>query len=84
MMRLGRADLLLGDDHGAVGRAAAHLRAVDRDVGDVQALVHARVGQEVADEHDALAAEAGDDDILVHQQVASSSLEISLNTPRGK
>ena len=31
-----------------------------------------------------LAAEAGDDDILVHQQVASSSLEMSLYTPRGK
>jgi len=31
----GRADLLLGDHHRAIGRAAAHLRAVDRDIGDV-------------------------------------------------
>ena len=61
-----RTNLLVGDDHRTVGRAAAHLRPVGGDPGDLLAFVHGSVGQNLTREHDALPAETGDDDFCLH------------------
>ena len=61
-----RTDLLVGNDHRTVGRAAAHFRTIGRDPGDFLARVHGCVRQDLAGEHDALAAETRKDDLSVH------------------
>ena len=61
------ADGLIGDDHVAVGGAAPLLRAVGGEEGDI--LVGGIAGgvrQELAQGHDALAAEAGHAEIGFH------------------
>ena len=69
----GRGDLLVGYDHGAVGRTAAHLHAVGRQVGDVLAFEHGGARQSRSHREDALPAEAREDglrawDLLDHAQ----------------
>lgn len=66
----GRTHGMLVQHHGAVGGTAAHLGAVDRDEAHFEAVFHTGLGQQVADEHDALAAETGDDDVLILSHAA--------------
>ena len=61
-----RTDLLVGNDHRAVGRAAADLRTIGGDSGDFLARVHGCVRHDLAGKHDALAAETRKDDLTVH------------------
>src|SRR5512141_1461870 len=77
----GGADLLVGDDHRAVRRAAPHLHPVRGEVGDVLPLFHRREGQQVPDHQDPLPAEPRHDDVARH---AKSACFRSLNTPSGK
>src|SRR5512143_1016178 len=77
----GGADLLVGDDHRAVRRAAPHLHAVRGEVGDVLPLFHRSEGEQVSDHQDPLAAEPRHDNVARH---AKSACFRSLNTPSGK
>ena len=61
----GGADGLVADADGAVGRAAAHLGAVAGEPGDLAALHEARVGRDLTGEEQALAAEAGQNEIQI-------------------
>ena len=61
-----RSHLLVRQHHRAVAGAAAHLGAVGRHPGHLEAGLHAGVGQQLADEQDALAAEARHDEFVVH------------------
>ncbi len=54
-----RTDLLVRDRHAAVGRTAAHLRAVGRDPGDLTAGQHAGAGHQLTEQQNALTAETG-------------------------
>src|SRR5699024_5804013 len=61
-----RGDGLVGDDDGAVGGAAAHLRAIAGQPGYVLAGLHAGLGKELADEEHALSAETGEYALFFH------------------
>ncbi len=61
-----RADLLVRDDDGAIGRAAAHFRPVGGDPRHDPARVHGGIGQHLARKQHALSAETCDDDFLLH------------------
>ena len=56
----------VGDDDGAVGRAAAHLRAVAGQPGDVLAGLHAGLGKELAYEEHALSAKTCEYTLFLH------------------
>ena len=62
----GTDDLVLGDNHTAVGSAATHLRAVGGQPGNILAFLHAGLCQGLADGHNALSAETGDHDFIGH------------------
>ena len=59
-------DRIVGDDDGAVRRAAAHLRAVRGQPGDVLAVEHAGHSQELTDQEHALTAKASKNIFFLH------------------
>ncbi|MBV6466249.1 MAG: hypothetical protein PGMFKBFP_01552 [Anaerolineales bacterium] len=60
------ADLLVRDDHGAVGRPAAHFGAVGGDPRHGLARVHGRVRQHLSREQHALSAKPCDENFFLH------------------
>ena len=59
-------DRIVGDNDGAVRRAAAHLRAVRGQPGDVLAVEHAGHSQELTDQEHALTAKASKNIFFLH------------------
>ena len=66
LLRHRRAHGRVGDDDRAVGGAAALFGAVGGEEGDVQALGEGALADHLADGHHALAAEAGDEQVVYH------------------
>ena len=61
-----RANRFVGEDHRAVGSAAAHFRTIGGSPSDEETFSHAGLCQILANGQAALAAEAGNDDFFFH------------------
>ena len=63
---LGGTDAVVRNHHGAIRAAAAHFGAIRGHPGNLLALQHAGVGQQLAHQQNALPAEPGDNELLFH------------------
>lgn len=70
-----RADLLVRNDNGVVGRAAAHFGLVGRNPGHFLACIHCRIRDNLLGEQNALPTKTSDDNFFLYFAPSEQRLE---------
>jgi hypothetical protein len=60
-----RSDLARRDHDRAIGCSAPHFDSINREVGDILAFSHGRIGKKISDDHDSLPSKSGHNEVVI-------------------